>query len=71
VQAKNRDIVNVKDFGAVGNGVADDTAAIQAALFPAREDAIFFVAVGDGSHEFCADLECHEAAVARYRARQQ
>ena len=26
------DIVSVKDFGAVGNGIADDTAAIQAAL---------------------------------------
>ena len=32
VQAKLRDVVSVKDFGAVGNGVADDTAAIQAAL---------------------------------------
>jgi len=31
VQAKFQDTVSVKDFGAVGNGVADDTAAIQAA----------------------------------------
>jgi len=32
VESKMRDVVSVKDFGAVGNGVADDTAAIQAAL---------------------------------------
>jgi len=31
-QSKLREIVSVKDFGAVGNAVADDTAAIQAAL---------------------------------------
>ena len=38
VQSKLRDTVSVKDFGAVGDGAADDTAAIQAA----------FLAVGDG-----------------------
>jgi hypothetical protein len=32
VLSKLRDVVSVKDFGAVGNGTADDTAAIQAAI---------------------------------------
>lgn len=32
VQAKLRETVSVKDFGAVGNGTADDTAAFQAAI---------------------------------------
>jgi hypothetical protein len=31
-QSKMRETVSVLDFGAVGNGVADDTAAIQAAI---------------------------------------
>jgi parallel beta-helix repeat protein len=35
-QAKLRDVVSVKDFGAVGNGTADDTAAIQAACTAAK-----------------------------------
>ena len=36
------DIVNVKDFGAVGNGVADDTAAVVAAL--ASNNEVYFPA---------------------------
>lgn len=41
-QAKSRDFVSVKDFGAVGNGVANDTTAIQAAI--TASNSVYFPA---------------------------
>lgn len=42
-------------------------AAIQAALHPADTDAIYFVAKGNGTHEFSSTLEAHNRAVNRYQ----
>ena len=48
-------------------------AAIAATAHPEKTDALYFVASGkgDGSHVFSATLEQHNAAVARYLARQR
>jgi hypothetical protein len=40
------DVVNVKDFGAVGDGIADDTAAIQAALTAVPSGGSLFFPTG-------------------------
>lgn len=42
VQSKLRDVISVKDFGAVGDGSANDTSAITAALTAAAGKALYF-----------------------------
>lgn len=42
-------------------------AAIQAALNPAKTDALYFVARGDGTHVFSSNLDAHNRAVNRYQ----
>lgn len=46
-------------------------AAIHAALHPAPGDAVFFVARGDGTHEFTATYAAHRQAVEKYQKRRQ
>ena len=43
-------------------------AALDATLHPAPGDALYFVARGDGSHEFSPTLEAHNRAVQKYQA---
>jgi UPF0755 protein len=42
-------------------------AALTAVMHPAATDALYFVARGDGSHEFSATLEAHNRAVTKYQ----
>lgn len=46
-------------------------AAIHAALHPTEGDALFFVARGDGGHEFNATLAGHEKAVRKFQLRRK
>ena len=45
--------------------------AIRAVLQPAEGDSLYFVAKGDGSHQFSATLDEHNAAVRRYQIEQR
>ena len=42
-------------------------AALQAALHPSQCSDLFFVSRNDGTHVFCPDLRCHEAAVQKWQ----
>jgi UPF0755 protein len=42
-------------------------ASLNAALHPARTDALYFVARGDGSSHFSRSLEEHDRAVTKYQ----
>lgn len=52
-KVKLNDVVSVRDFGAVGDGVTDDTVAIQAALTAAAGKSVYFPA---GSYAINAAL---------------
>lgn len=45
--------------------------AIRAALHPVRDGALYFVARGDGSHQFSRTLEEHQAAVQKFQIEQR
>lgn len=51
------DVVNVKDFGAVGDGVADDTAAIQAALNLSQGKQVF---IPEGIYKITSQLNAQD-----------
>lgn len=61
VQSKFRDSVSVKDFGAVGDGVTDDTAAIQAAFDSL--DTYMTVEFPDGEYGVSGKLKQHKTGV--------
>ena len=46
-------------------------ASLRAVLHPASGDALYFVAKGDGTSEFSATLEQHNAAVRRYQLKRR
>jgi hypothetical protein len=50
------DVVNVKDFGAVGNGVADDTAAIQNAFNYAQSTGYSLVKIPSGRYSITSNI---------------
>lgn len=53
VQAKLRESISVKDFGAIGDGIVDDTVALQAAIVAAANKTLVFP---NGTYRFTSAL---------------
>lgn len=53
-EKKHRDVINVRDFGAKGDGTTDDTAAIQAALDEASTLGVADVKIPRGTYKVSA-----------------
>jgi len=56
VQGKLRESISVMDFGAVGDGSSDDTAAIQAAIDYARSNLVGYVSLPAGTYKITKPL---------------
>ena len=63
VQAKLRESVSVDDFGAVGDGVADDTAAIQAAINSLGASTGGTIYLPAGTYRTTSILSCTQRGV--------
>lgn len=60
VQLRLKDSISVKDFGAIGNGVANDTAAIQAAIDYGVANNIYKITVPTGTYNITAPIRLYD-----------
>jgi UPF0755 protein len=45
--------------------------ALEAALYPAQSDYLYFVSKKDGTHQFSTTIKAHNAAVRKYQLRKK
>jgi hypothetical protein len=57
------DVVNVKDFGAVGDGTTDDTVAFQAAINSIASSGVIFVPKSSSSYVLNTNVSCAGKAI--------
>jgi hypothetical protein len=63
VEAKLKDVVSVKDFGAVGDGVADDAAAIQAAIDYVASSDIQTIYIPSGKYKLNSGITISNGSI--------